>query len=225
MPADAELSRHDPDAGLGQPVAGRPPAGCPDDGGVRLVPVHTDHHIGRLLDFLKETGQFDNTLIMLVSDNGASPEGGVTGTTNEGCSSSTTRPSRWRTASTRSRSLAETDHLQPLPVGVDLAGNTPFRRWKRGPTGAALCDPFLVHWPAGINAHGEVRNQYALHHRPGPDRAGRPGDRAAVHDQGRDPGADPWGQLRPSFNDQAAPTRHTTQYFEMFGHRSIDHDG
>ena len=45
---------------------------------------HTDHHIGRLLDFLKETGQFDNTLIMLVSDNGASPEGGVTGTTNEG---------------------------------------------------------------------------------------------------------------------------------------------
>jgi Sulfatase len=44
---------------------------------------HTDHHIGRLLDFLKETGEFHNTLIMVVSDNGASAEGGPTGTTNE----------------------------------------------------------------------------------------------------------------------------------------------
>ena len=44
---------------------------------------HTDHHIGRLLDFLRETGEFDNTLIMVVSDNGASAEGGPTGTTNE----------------------------------------------------------------------------------------------------------------------------------------------
>ena len=45
--------------------------------------THTDYHIGRLLDFLKETGEFDNTLIMMVSDNGASAEGGPTGTTNE----------------------------------------------------------------------------------------------------------------------------------------------
>jgi hypothetical protein len=44
---------------------------------------HTDHHLGRVIDFLKETGQFDNTLIMLVSDNGASAEGGVQGATNE----------------------------------------------------------------------------------------------------------------------------------------------
>lgn len=44
---------------------------------------HTDHHLGRLLDSLKETGEFDNTLITVVSDNGASAEGGVTGTTNE----------------------------------------------------------------------------------------------------------------------------------------------
>jgi len=40
---------------------------------------HTDHHIGRLLAFLKETREFDNTLIMVVSDNGASAEGGPTG--------------------------------------------------------------------------------------------------------------------------------------------------
>ena len=44
---------------------------------------HTDQQLGRILDFLAETGQFDNTLVMVVSDNGASAEGGPTGTTNE----------------------------------------------------------------------------------------------------------------------------------------------
>src|SRR5205823_14942067 len=46
--------------------------------------THTDYHIGRLLDYLKSTGEYDNTLIMVISDNGASAEGGPTGTTNEG---------------------------------------------------------------------------------------------------------------------------------------------
>ena len=44
---------------------------------------HTDYHIGRLLDFLESSGQLDNTLIMLVSDNGASSEGGPNGSINE----------------------------------------------------------------------------------------------------------------------------------------------
>src|SRR5208283_1139758 len=81
---DAELSRHDPDVPEWDSL--------PRDQrrlAARMMEVfagflsHTDHHIGRLLDFLKETGEFDNTLIMVVSDNGASAEGGPTGTTNE----------------------------------------------------------------------------------------------------------------------------------------------
>ena len=60
---------------------------------------HTDHHIGRLLDYLEEIGEFENTIVMLVSDNGASAEGGVTVEPPMSCSSSTTHPSRWRTAS------------------------------------------------------------------------------------------------------------------------------
>ena len=82
MPADAELSRHDPDVPDWDSL---PPdrAGCY----ARMMEVfagflsHTDHHIGRLLDYLRETGELDNTLVMLVSDNGASAEGGATGTT------------------------------------------------------------------------------------------------------------------------------------------------
>jgi Sulfatase len=84
MPAGAELSRHDPDVpdwDSLSPDARRLAA--------RLREVfagflsHTDHQVGRMLDFLRETGEFDNTLIMVVSDNGASPEGGPAGTTNE----------------------------------------------------------------------------------------------------------------------------------------------
>ena len=93
VPADAELSRHDPDV--------KPWDECSSDERklyARMMEVfagfleHTDHHIGRLLDFLKMTGQLDNTLIMLISDNGASSEGGPTGSVNE--NSSTMCPSR-----------------------------------------------------------------------------------------------------------------------------------
>lgn len=84
MPADAQLSRDDPDVPDWDslPPEGRRLA-------ARMMEVfagflsHTDHQLGRLLHFLKETGEFDNTLIMVVSDNGASAEGGPTGTTNE----------------------------------------------------------------------------------------------------------------------------------------------
>ena len=84
MPRDTELSRHDPDV----PDWDSLPADARRLA-ARMMEVyagflsHTDHHIGRLLDFLKETGEFDNTLIMVVSDNGASAEGGPAGTSNE----------------------------------------------------------------------------------------------------------------------------------------------
>ena len=82
MPADAELSRHDPDVPDWESLS-------PDARrlAARMMEVfagflsHTDQQLGRILEFLKETGQFDNTLIMVVSDNGASAEGGPTGTT------------------------------------------------------------------------------------------------------------------------------------------------
>jgi arylsulfatase len=84
LPEGAKLSRHDPDVPQWDSLTtdGRRLA-------ARMMEVfagflsHTDYHIGRILDFLKDTGQLDNTLIMLVSDNGASAEGGINGTTNE----------------------------------------------------------------------------------------------------------------------------------------------
>ena len=129
--ADAELSRHDPDVpdwDSLSPDARRLAA--------RMMEVfagflsHTDHHIGRLLDFLKETGEFDNTLIMVVSDNGASAEGGPTGTTNE-LQFFNNAPETAGGQPAKIDELGGPTTFNHYPWGWTWAGNTPFRRWKR----------------------------------------------------------------------------------------------
>ena len=52
-------------------------------------------------------------------------------------------------------------HFNHYPWGWTNAGNTPFRRWKRETYRGGACDPFIVSWPRGIAARGEVRTQYA----------------------------------------------------------------
>ena len=225
MPADAELSRHDPDVpdwGSLSPDARRLAA--------RMMEVfagflsHTDHHIGRLLAFLKETGEFDNTLIMVVSDNGASAEGGPGGTTNE-LQFFNNAPE------TLEESLAKIDELggpatfNHYPWGWTWAGNTPFRRWKRETYRGGSSDPFLVHWPAGITAHGAVRTQYAHIIDMVPTVLDALGLQPPATVRGVTQSPIQGVSFADSFDDPAAPTRHRTQYFEMFGHRAIDHDG
>lgn len=225
MPADAELSRHDPDVPDWDSLsleARRLAA--------RMMEVfagflsHTDHHIGRLLDFLKETGEFDNTLIMVVSDNGASAEGGPTGTTNE-LQFFNNAPEPLEDSLAKIDELGGPATFNHYPWGWTWAGNTPFRRWKRETYRGGACDPFLVHWPQGISARGEVRTQYAHIIDMVP---------TVLDALGIDPPAAVRGVTQSpihgvsfayTFGDPAAPARHRTQYFEMFGHRAIDHDG
>ena len=225
MPPDAELSRHDPDVPDWDSL--------PPDArrlAARMMEVfagflsHTDHHIGRLLDFLKETGELDNTLIMVVSDNGASAEGGPTGTTNE-LQFFNNAPESLEESLAKIDELGGPATFNHYPWGWTWAGNTPFRRWKRETYRGGTADPFLVHWPAGIRARGEIRTQYAhiidmvptvlhaLHLQPPATVRGV--TQSPVHGV----------SFAHTFDDPGAPTRHHTQYFEMFGHRAIDHDG
>src|SRR5258708_1813469 len=131
VPADAELSRHAPDVqdwnGL-SPEARKLYA--------RMMEVfagflsHTDYHIGRLLDYLKSIGEFDNTLIMVISDNGASAEGGPTGTTNE-LQFFNNAPESLEESLQKLDKLGGPETFNHYPWGWTWAGNTPFRRWKR----------------------------------------------------------------------------------------------
>jgi arylsulfatase len=185
---------------------------------------HTDHHIGRLLDFLRKIGELDNTLIMVVSDNGASAEGGVTGTTNEAqFFNNCPEPV--------SESLAVIDeiggpkHFNHYPWGWTWAGNTPFRRWKRETYRGGASDPFIVHWPHGIKANGEVRSHYAHIIDMVPTVLDLLGLEAPATIRGVTQSPIQGVSFAHTLDDAAAETRHHTQYFEMLGHRSIYHEG
>jgi arylsulfatase len=225
IPAGAELSRHDPDVPEWDSMS-------PDARRLasRSMEVfagflsHTDHHIGRLLDFLRDTGQLDNTLIMVVSDNGASSEGGPAGTTNE-TQFFNNAPEPIEDSVARIDELGGPTTFNHYPWGWAWAGNTPFRRWKRETYRGGSCDPFLVHWPSGTTARGEVRGQYAHIIDMVPTVLDALGLQPPATIRGVTQAPIHGVSFAHTFDDGGAVSRHRTQYFEMLGHRAIDHDG
>jgi arylsulfatase A-like enzyme len=120
---------------------------------------HTDHHIGRLLDFLEEAGQLGNTFIVLVSDNGASGEGGPNGSVNEnkffnGIPDTIEENMKYLDV------LGSPETYNHYPTGWAWAFNTPFKMWKRYNFEGGVADPMLVSWPKGIQVKGGVRHQF-----------------------------------------------------------------
>ena len=121
---------------------------------------YTDHEIGRLLDYLEESGQLENTIIVVVSDNGASGEGGPNGSFNENKFFNNVPDSV-------GENLARIDELggqrsyNHYNTGWAWAFDTPFPYWKRfaGYEGG-VADPCVVSWPKGIHSRGETRHQY-----------------------------------------------------------------
>jgi arylsulfatase len=225
VPQDAELSRHDPDVQDWDAL--------PEDERrlyARMMEVfagfleHTDFHLGRLFDFLKKIGEFEDTLIMVISDNGSSAEGGPTGSVNESNFFNFV-PESVEENLKALNDLGGPEYFNHFAWGWTWAGNTPFRRWKRETYRGGISDPFIVHYPNGIQAKGQVRTQYthAIDMVP-----------TVLDLLGFDPPASIKGVTQSpiegysfahTFEDGEAPGKHRTQYFEMLGHRSLYHDG
>jgi arylsulfatase A-like enzyme len=225
VPKDATLSRHDPDVQDWKKLSA-------DERKLyaRMMEVfagfvtHADHHYGRLFDFLKSIGTFDNTLIMFISDNGASAEGGPSGSVNENKFFNNVPDSL-------EENLKQIDQLggpstfNHYAWGWTHAGNTPFKRWKRETYRGGVSDPFLVHWPKGIKSKGHVRTQYAHAIDMMPTVLEALGLEAPTSIKGVTQSPIEGHSFAHAFDDAKAPSKHITQYFEMFGHRSIYHDG
>ena len=109
--------------------------------------------------------------------------------------------------------------------GWTNAGNTPFRRWKRETYRGGTTDPCIVSWPKGIQARGEMRAQYGHVIDFVPTVLEALGTEAPESIRGVAQAPIDGISFAHTFNDAAAPSNHHTQYFEMFGHRSIYHDG
>ena len=197
IPPGTELSAHDPDV----PVWETLPAEAKRLY-ARFMEVYagfmsfTDYHFGRILDFLKEIGELDNTLIMVISDNGASSEGGPVGSLNEMFFFNNVKESLEDNLKMIDK-LGGVETLNHYPWGWTNAGNTPFRRWKRETYRGGTTDPCIVSWPKGIQARGEMRTQYAHIIDFVPTILEALGIEAPESIRGVTPGADRRGELRP----------------------------
>jgi arylsulfatase A-like enzyme len=186
--------------------------------------AHADHHIGRLLDYLEENEYLDNTMIVVVSDNGASGEGGPNGSVNEMKFAN-------GIADDLAANMAQIDDLgSPLtynhyPNGWAMAFNTPFKMWKRYEFNGGTADPCIISWPAGAKARGDVRHQY--HHAVDIvptilDVLGvEPPEAIKGHVQSPLDGL----SMRASFDGPSSPSPRKTQFYAMLGSRSIWHEG
>lgn len=225
VPKDAELSRHDPDVKLWKDCSNEEKKLYS-----RMMEVyagfltHTDHQIGRILEFLKSINEFENTLIMVISDNGASSEGGPEGSVNENLFFNFV-PEDLEENLAALEELGGPKYFNHYPWGWTWAGNTPFRRWKRETYRGGVSDPFIVHYPNRIKAKGEIRTHYthAIDMVP-----------TVLEVLSIDPPTSIKGVSQSpiegtsfiqTFEDPKIPSKRHTQYFEMLGHRSLYHKG
>jgi arylsulfatase A-like enzyme len=225
VPENAVLSRHDPDVQDWRKLSA-------DERKLyaRMMEVfagfleHTDHQIGRLIDFLQAQGELDNTLIMVISDNGASAEGGPTGSTNESKFFNNV-PEDLKQNLAALDDLGGPKYFNHYAWGWTFAGNTPFRRWKRETYRGGVSDPFIVHWPKGIKKPGRVCHQYAHAIDMVPTVLDALAIEAPMQIRGVAQSPIEGTSFAATFADPKAEDRHKTQYFEMFAHRAIYHDG
>ncbi|MFM1752083.1 MAG: Arylsulfatase [Actinomycetota bacterium] len=185
---------------------------------------HTDAQIGRLLQSIEDLGVMDNTIVLLMSDNGTSSEGGPSGTLNEAAS--------WlgdfasvEQALEHIDEIGGTQHTNHYPWGWAWAGNSPFHLWKRYSWLGGVRAPFIVRFPRDISDSGAVRTQFMHAVDIAPSLLGLIGLEMPTTvdgiEQQRVDGIDGHG----SFIDPKAEEFRTTQYFEMHGSRSIYHQG
>ena len=185
---------------------------------------HADQHIARLMAFLETAGQLDDTLVVVMSDNGASQEGGPFGMVNAmGPYNLRREPIEEKIA--RIDDIGGPDTHSNFPLGWAMAANTPLRRYKQNTHGGGIRDPLVMAWSKGIAARGELRHQFCHASDLAPTLLDVVGVKPPKDDQRRQADADRGHQLRQNLADAQAPSKAKPQYFEMFGHRGLVQDG
>jgi len=191
--------------------------------------TYTDYQISRVINHLKEINQLDNTLVLvMVGDNGASKEGTLNGDIDRALFS---------------KSLSEEDNIKynfdkigeigtaaategNYPLGWAQATNTPFKFWKQDANSeGGTHNPLIAFYPNGIKAKGEIRTQYSHVIDILPTTLEIAGVKAPEQLKGIKQDSIQGTSLAYSIDDAKAPTRHTTQYYYIFGSRSIYKDG
>ena len=185
---------------------------------------HVDHEMGRVIDTLKRTGQFDNTLIFVTADNGSSAEGGQTGSFNETYVLNGLQ-TPFEANMKHYDAWGDRNTYPHFHAAWALAGNTPFQYFKQTVHRGGIQDALVVHWPDGIKAKGEIRNQY--HHiiDIAPTIMDATKTPFLKNLDGEEQMSLDGVSMAYSFDDAKAKTTHPEQYYELFGNRAIYKDG
>ncbi|MFE2959325.1 sulfatase-like hydrolase/transferase [Nocardia tengchongensis] len=186
---------------------------------------YTDAQVGRVVDFLEQSGQLDNTVIMYCADNGASGEGSPNGSVNEN-KFFNGYPDDLAENMQYIDTLGSPATYNHYPTGWATAFSTPFQMFKRySQFSGGTCDPLIIHWPKGIKAKGQIRHQY--HHST--DIVPTIFDVTGVQMPEVYRGVKQYPlngvSMRYTFDDAGAATRKKRQYYAMLGTRGIWQDG
>ena len=187
---------------------------------------HTDNEVGRLVTALEEMGEMDNTIFMYIwGDNGASAEGGLSGTINEmyvlnGYTDAVEEQLE------HIDDLGGKDSYGHFTAGWAHAMNTPFQWMKRVASHyGGSRNPLVVSWPNGIEAQGEVRSQWHHVNDIAPTLMEAAGLPFPTSVNGVEQKPFEGVSMLYSLNDAKAADQHLTQYFEIFANRAIYHKG
>tara|TARA_B100000686_G_scaffold334835_1_gene402685 strand:+ start:58669 stop:60927 length:2259 start_codon:yes stop_codon:yes gene_type:complete len=186
--------------------------------------THTDAQIGRFVQFLHKINRLDDTLVILISDNGASMEGGDNGVLNEYARHNGLEVSFEKIVADIDK-IGAPGSLNNYPKGWSMAGNTPFRDWKRYTYQGGIADPLIIHWPDKIKDRGAIRSQY--HHVTDllPTVLDaleiEPPDAISGVQQSAIEGVSMWY----SIDDPDVTTKKQIQYYEMLGARALYYKG
>ena len=187
---------------------------------------HTDDQVGRLIEFLETQDLLDDTLIVFLSDNGASQEGGKHGTTNE-LAYFNLMPLQVDDMIQHLDEIGGPNYYNNYPWGWSQVGNTPLRFYKQNTYEGGIRDPLIMHWPNGIDDAGGIRDQY--HHVIDlmPTILDIVGVESPENFQGVDQQPVEGTSMRYTFPANAVdtPTTRPKQYYEMMGHRAICSNG
>jgi arylsulfatase A-like enzyme len=185
---------------------------------------YTDHHIGRMLDYLEDTGQMDNTMVVVMSDNGASGEGGPNGSVNENLFFNNI-PDTIENNMKYLDVLGGPETYNHFPTGWAQAFCTPYKWYKRYNWNGGICDPLIISWPDKIKDHGGVRDQYChtidlvptIYEALGFDEPDNVKNLEQIPIEGI--------SLAYTFDDEKVETQKLTQWYAMLGNRAIYHEG
>jgi arylsulfatase A-like enzyme len=183
-----------------------------------------DQQVGKLTAYLKETGQLDNTIIIFLSDNGASPEADVEGQKNGLAFFHYHK-------TTTAENLQQFDEIggptthPHYPWGWVQASNTPFPHTKRTVHGGGVNVPLIISWPKGIAARGEIRPQFHHVNDLTPTLLELLGITPPTEYKGNAVKPMEGTSLAYTLTDAKAPSRKTEQYYELEANRGYIADG